>query len=358
MVASIPAYEGDVAPRPTGSGTLVVSDWVQVGRFSVGLDTPALGSEFQRADCAPRSTLGDGQITVADWVQAGRYSVGLDSVIGAGGLTSSSQPASTEPAPNGTLPMQIAAETQGREVRAVNAEFKRGLIGALQVEFDAMGNENALAFTLNYDGGKAVFLDAVIDEDGASGARLLVYAKQAAEGRVAIALALPTGRTFAAGTHRLLTLRFIPGGGEGAATMEVRFDDTLISREIVTADATRLPAPAYSSSTVTIHGSALTMVSAASYASGMIAREAIAAAFGDGLAVVNEAAATEPLPILLGGTTVKVRDSAGVEREAPLLVVSPNQVNFQIPKECAFGAATVTATGGGGTVSGRPDQHC
>src|SRR6185436_7422307 len=87
VVGPIP-YEGDVAPRPTGSGTLVVSDWVQIGRFSVGLDTPAPGSEFQRADCAPRAMLGDAQVTVADWVQAGRYSVGLDSVTAAGGPTS------------------------------------------------------------------------------------------------------------------------------------------------------------------------------------------------------------------------------------------------------------------------------
>jgi len=31
------------------------------------LDSPTNASEFQRADCAPRSTFGNGAITVSDW---------------------------------------------------------------------------------------------------------------------------------------------------------------------------------------------------------------------------------------------------------------------------------------------------
>ena len=79
--------EGDLSPRPNGNEVLNISDWVQEARFVAGLDTPLDGGEFQRADCAPRSTLGDGQLTVADWVQAGRYAVGLDPLTAAGGPT-------------------------------------------------------------------------------------------------------------------------------------------------------------------------------------------------------------------------------------------------------------------------------
>src|SRR5262249_2185729 len=51
-------FEGDVSPRPNGSnGTVTIADWVQTGRFASGLDTVTAGSEFQRADTAPRSTL-------------------------------------------------------------------------------------------------------------------------------------------------------------------------------------------------------------------------------------------------------------------------------------------------------------
>lgn len=70
--------EVDVAPRPGGDGDLAVNDWVQVGRFVAGLDEPLLGSEFQRADCAPLASSGDGVLLANDWVQAGRFVAGLD----------------------------------------------------------------------------------------------------------------------------------------------------------------------------------------------------------------------------------------------------------------------------------------
>jgi hypothetical protein len=78
-------YKGDVAPRPFGNGSLSLADWVQNGRFAAGLDTPTAGSEFQRADCAPRATGGNGVISVADWVQAGRYGANLDPPTPVGG---------------------------------------------------------------------------------------------------------------------------------------------------------------------------------------------------------------------------------------------------------------------------------
>ncbi len=96
---------------------------------------------------------------------------------------------------------------------------------------------------------------------------------------------------------------------------------------------------------------AATTVSAASYAGAAQACEAIVSAFGSGLATATRNAASAPLPTTLGGTTIKVRDSAGGEREAPLFFVSPTQVNFQIPPGTANGAATITITSGDGTLS-------
>ncbi|MGH9801672.1 MAG: cohesin domain-containing protein, partial [Blastocatellia bacterium] len=80
-----PGFEADVTPRPSGNGSVSTADWVQVGRFVSGLDEPADGSEFQRADIAPKNTLGDGRLSVADWVLAGRYAAGLEPVVPAGG---------------------------------------------------------------------------------------------------------------------------------------------------------------------------------------------------------------------------------------------------------------------------------
>ena len=93
------------------------------------------------------------------------------------------------------------------------------------------------------------------------------------------------------------------------------------------------------------------MLSAASYRGQTLAVESIVAAFGTGLATSALPAFAAPLPTTLVGTTVKVKDIAGVERLSPLFYVSPTQVNFQIPPGTAFGAATVSITSGNGTVS-------
>ena len=83
-------------------------------------------------------------------------------------------------------------------------------------------------------------------------------------------------------------------------------------------------------------------VSAASYQSAALAPDAIVAGFGNGLSAATQTATTLPLPTTLAGTTVTVRDSAGIERMAPLFFVSPTQINYLLPPETALGAATVT----------------
>ena len=82
--------------------------------------------------------------------------------------------------------------------------------------------------------------------------------------------------------------------------------------------------------------------SAASYVRNHIAVEGLVAAFGTNLSGGNRIAPSLPLPTTLNGTTVTVRDAAGQERAAPLLFVSPGQINYQIPPGTAPGAATVT----------------
>ncbi len=95
----------------------------------------------------------------------------------------------------------------------------------------------------------------------------------------------------------------------------------------------------------------LTSVSAASYRGPELARESIVAAFGAALAINTTTATSAPLPTDLAGTSVKIRDSAGAERSAPLFFISPNQVNYLFPPETAPGAATATIVSGDGRVS-------
>lgn len=96
---------------------------------------------------------------------------------------------------------------------------------------------------------------------------------------------------------------------------------------------------------------ALASVSAASFLGEQIASESIVAAFGLNLATRTEVATTVPLPTSLAGTTVSVKDTAGVERLAPLFFVSGGQINYQMPPDAAIGDATVTVTSGEGKVS-------
>lgn len=74
--------------------------------------------------------------------------------------------------------------------------------------------------------------------------------------------------------------------------------------------------------------------------------ESIAAGFGQGLAATTESAPATPLPTTLAGTSVKVKDSAGTERLAPLFFVSPSQINFLIPLGTANGAANINVVRG------------
>ncbi len=192
-------YEADVAPRPNGSRTLVVSDWVQVGRFSVGLDVPAPGSEFQRADCAPRNTMGDGKITVADWVQAGRYSVGLDSLLVSGGPTQMIA----------GLLREIKQPNTPRELRVASRTVTQdGDYIQVPVDLQALGGENALAFSISYDPSILRYEGFVNGRDAGQGMTVLAQERSASEGKLGYALALKPGGKFNHGVREVLTLRF------------------------------------------------------------------------------------------------------------------------------------------------------
>ncbi|MEP7338233.1 MAG: kelch repeat-containing protein [Acidobacteriota bacterium] len=333
-------YEADVAPRPNGNGSLTISDWVQVGRFVAGLDTPDPGSEFQRADVAPRATFGDGRLTIADWVQAGRYAAGLDLPTAAGGPTS---PAATtsDPGRSAKYPGQ---QNIARALRITQGSSDRG---ALIVELDAQGNENAVAFSLGFNPAQIRFVSAALG-DRAAGATLNLNTRQMAGGRLGIAIALPAGQSFAAGPSQLLTVTFVAVSGDNV-NAAVSFPDQPVTPEAADINANALPIR-FTSGAVRL-ARAVANVSAASFLGEELAAESIVAAFGGGLATGVAVADSLPLPTALLGTTVKVRDSAGAERDAPLFFVAPGQVNYQIPPCTAPGEALVTIIAGDGLAS-------
>jgi uncharacterized protein (TIGR03437 family) len=84
------------------------------------------------------------------------------------------------------------------------------------------------------------------------------------------------------------------------------------------------------------------IVHGANFRGGGLAPGQITSVFGSAFSESVEAAQAIPLPLALAGVSVRVKDGAGVEREAELFFVSPGQINFEVPENSAPGAGTLT----------------
>jgi uncharacterized protein (TIGR03437 family) len=84
-----------------------------------------------------------------------------------------------------------------------------------------------------------------------------------------------------------------------------------------------------------------------------LAPNSLASLFGARLATVSASAEnlSAPLPLTLGGISLKVRDSSGAERLAGLLDVSPEQVRFVLPDGTASGNAVLELINAATTIS-------
>lgn len=94
---------------------------------------------------------------------------------------------------------------------------------------------------------------------------------------------------------------------------------------------------------------ALAATSAASFRPNDLTSESIATIFGTSLATTTQSATTTPLPTSLANSSVRFRDSAGVDRLAPLFFVSPTQINLQVPAGLAIGNTFFTVQKADGT---------
>src|SRR5207344_2813039 len=95
-------------------------------------------------------------------------------------------------------------------------------------------------------------------------------------------------------------------------------------------------------------------VSAATFESGPVAPESLVTALGFDLGTGTFPTAPQPGATSIGGTTITVVDSKGTSRLAPLLYVSPGQVDYEIPAGTALGVATISVESGDGVVSRAP----
>ncbi len=243
-------FEADLSPRPTGNtnGTIIVTDWVQVGRIAAFLDATENANEFRRADCAPRLAadqsllLGDGKISIVDWVQAGRYAAGLDPATPCGGpfaaastLANAAGPARPE------LKSIQPTFSDRRQVRLSPVVAPAGLVSWVPVEMECLGEENALGFSVQFDP-DALHLGQVRLGESALDATLLVNRSAEGNGRIGIAIALPPGRSFAPGKRILVELALTPQTVPPDSVPGIAFGDRPVEREISDLLARPLPA--------------------------------------------------------------------------------------------------------------------
>jgi len=251
-------FEADLLPRPNGkrNGTVRVTDWVQIGRFVLGLDTVSNADEFTRADCAPRGqggsmVLGDGEINLMDFVQAGRYAAALDPVTPEGGPL---EPALTPSGPSQDQrplsKMDSSATAQPRQVRASSIAAKAGQDGAVDITLASQGDENAISFSLNFDPTRLGFKSATLATGGPAQV-FMVNTNAAASGRIGVILAMSPGSAFAAGAVKLVQLSFTSRPSDSGQTTQLSFGDQPVARQVADVTANRLPA-AFLASAVSI----------------------------------------------------------------------------------------------------------
>src|SRR5262249_49751788 len=176
--------------------------------------------------------------------------------------------------------------------------------------------------------------------------------------RLADGTVLITGGQFLGGNGSAGSELYVPATGSfasaGNMTLGRHSHTATLLRDgtvLITGGFSTWPRATASAEIYGIAAPAAALVSAASYDGLRLANESIAALFGSDLATSTLSAPTLPLPTQLGGTSVKLRDSANVERLAPLFFISPTQVNLQIPPGTASGLARVSVTNSNGKTS-------
>lgn len=192
-------YEADVTPKADGIHEVTAQDWVKVGRFVAGLDVPSSPAEFQRADCAPRDTLGNGKLTVTDWVQAGRYAMHLDPFTPAGGPTAAKQSIRTGNAAGGNGPV-----ARSLTIRALPVN---GATNSFYIELSALGLENAVGFSLQFDPTVLKFVGTGAGSIPSVAAN--VNQNLAASGQIGFTIGVKPGASFPSGTQQLIRVDFV-----------------------------------------------------------------------------------------------------------------------------------------------------
>jgi Concanavalin A-like lectin/glucanases superfamily/Immunoglobulin I-set domain/Cohesin domain len=161
--------------------------------------------------------------------QAGAYSVVVTN--DAGSVTSS----------NATLRVNFPPAS----IRVVSTSGQSGHTLVVPISVVANGNENALAFSLNFNRTLLSFAGATVGP-GAPGAALLINDSQTNFGRVGLALGLGAGTALAPGTQQVVQVSFTPAILTTPNITTISFGDLPLARQLADSNGGLLPANYFS----------------------------------------------------------------------------------------------------------------
>jgi len=204
---------------------------------SVAAGTPPLLYQWSfKSNNIPGATNASLTLSNVQPAQTGAYAV---SVTNVGGNTKST---------NATLTINFPVAV----VRVVNTNVSAANPVTVPVTLAANGNENALAFSLNYDTTRLTYASAVLG-GGAAGALFQPNTSQMNLGRIGISVIMPFGTTFVPGTQTVAQVTFnsilFTNGAPVASSISL--GDQPTARQLLDTQPAFLPV-GFSNGTVTI----------------------------------------------------------------------------------------------------------
>ena len=258
QVAASPNYEADVQSRPSGNGFIDADDVQQIRRYIVGLDQPYQNNEFQRADCAPRSTSGDGFVDADDVQQVRRFSVGTDSIQNAAGAVSPNTPAfeANSLISKGKSIVDTSGILTTPVLQIENQKAAAGQTITVPVKIDTAGNEAGYTFGVVYDSAKLSDPQVTIGSAGGD-----VVFNSEVPGQIGFSVTgfndAATGNIAAGKNLTLVNITFTILKNAEAGETTVSFSDIPARRKAAGIDPNNpITQPIYKDAAVTINGAA------------------------------------------------------------------------------------------------------
>ncbi len=155
----------------------------------------------------------------------------------------------------GGMPFVVSQNGSLRLARASDMSIRRGQTNNLIIVLEALGNENAVSLSLNYDTNLLTFIKLAKSKDVTDpNASLIPNTNQAASnGRVGFLFGLSPGGLFHAGANNIVEASFRAAAGNASAVTPVTIGNTPVASDVADANGNSLPA-SYSNATVTIMG--------------------------------------------------------------------------------------------------------